>query len=127
MKRVLTAIIAVLLFSACEKGTRITYRVVNNSGAQITFLSYYNWGGQRTQSSVVNTGDTRDILIMGNEKGGFEKDYYAGKYLDSIIGTTNNNKVVVKDLTAKSTWVKTTNGKQGRHVFTTEILPKDIQ
>lgn len=127
MKKILLGAFAIAALAGCKKGTTITYRVINNSGEQITFTSYYNYTGSGISSTVVNAGDTRDILIMGKADGGFEDGYTAGKYIDSITGLTYTNKKVIKNLTNEGNWSKVTSNKQNLHSFTTEITAKDLK
>ena len=127
MRQILFAILTITLFAACKKGTTITYRVINNSGEQINFISYYDYSGAGTHSAIVNNGDTRDILILSKADGSFDKGYTAGDGIDSIVGITNTGKTVIKDLGDAGTWSKVTTRKQRLHNFTTEITTEDIQ
>lgn len=127
MKQILFAVLAILLFAACKKGTTITYRVINHSGEQISFTSYYNYSGTGTHSAIVNNGDTREILILSKADGSFDEGYTAGEQVDSIVAITNTGKKVNMDLTNAANWNKVTTKKQRLHTFTAEITSKDIQ
>ena len=127
MKKILYGACAIILLAGCKKGTTITYRVINKSGEQISFTSYYNYTATGVSSTIVNNGDTRDILIMGKGDGSFEKGYTAGKYIDSIKGWSFTGKTVSKNLSDASNWTKVTNTKQNLHSFTTEVSPKDLK
>ncbi|MCB9047153.1 MAG: hypothetical protein H6550_13555 [Chitinophagales bacterium] len=127
MKKILTGVFALMILAGCKKGTTITYRVINHSGEQITFTSYYDYSSRGSSSAIVNNGDTRDILIMGKADGSFESDYQAGEYIDSIKGISNTNKMVTKDLTKASNWSKVTTKKQRLHTFTAEIKAADLK
>src|SRR5690606_1386642 len=115
MRKILSGIFTIIILAGCKKGTTITYSVVNNSGEQITFTSYYDYTGRGSNSTIVNPGDTRDILIMGNGDGKFESNYTAGEDIDSITGISNTGKMLTKDLTEATNWGKVTTKKQHLH------------
>ncbi len=127
MKKILSAIFALVLLAGCKKGTTVTYRIINNSGEQITFTSYYDYSSRGSNSTIVNAGDTRDILIIGKADGSFDSGYKAGQNIDSIVGLSYTNKRVTKDLTKADVWSKSTSKKQHLHNFVTEITTKDLQ
>jgi|GEM_PF-4544073 len=127
MKKILTAIFALAVLAGCKKGTTITYRVINNSGEQITFTSYYDYSSMGSNSTIVNAGDTRDILILGKADGNFETGYRAGQDIDSIVGLSYTNKKVTKNLTDAGAWNKSSSKKQHLHTFVTEITAKDLK
>lgn len=127
MKKILLGVFAIVMLAGCKQGTTISYRVINNSGEQISFTSYYNYTSSGSSSAIVNNGDTREILILGKKDGKFESDYIAGEYIDSITGLSNTNKMLTKDLTNKANWSKTTTTKQHLHSFTAEITAADLK
>ena len=128
MKQVLLAAITILVLTGCHKGTTIVYRVINHSGEQVTFTSYYNYNyGPREHVAIVPAGETRDILLFGKETGRFEDDYTAGKYIDSVKGMSNTDKRLTKNLASAGAWTQVTTKKSGLHNFTTEITAKDLQ
>lgn len=127
MKRLILSALSILLLTACEKGTSITYTVTNNTGEQITFNTSYYYTAQRTYQAVLNNGETRDILVFGKNDGGFESGYYAGQYIDSITAITNTGKTVNKNLLDADIWHKVSSSKNGTHYFRTTLNPEDIQ
>lgn len=127
MKKILLGVFAVALLAGCKKGTTIIYRVINNSGEQITFTTYYNYSSPGSSTAIVNNGDTRDILILGKADGNFESGYTPSDYIDSIKAKTSTNKMVTKVLTETGSWTLVTSKKQHLHTCTTEITPKDLK
>ncbi len=127
MKNLLLSVLSIVLLTACQKGTTITYTVTNNTGEQITFNTSYYYTAQRTYQTVLNNGETRDILVFGKNEGGFEGGYYAGQYIDSIVGITNTNKRVTKNLLNTDIWHKVSSAKNGTHFFSTTLTENDIQ
>ena len=127
MKKLVLAATAIVALAACKKGTTITYRVTNNSGEQLTITSYYNYNSQGTSSSVVNSGETRDIMILSKSSGSFESGYAAGQDVDSVTGYSNTGKMLAKDLSKEANWSKSTSKKQHLHTFTTEITAQDLK
>lgn len=127
MRKILAGLAAIVVLAGCQKGTLITYSVINNSGEQITFTSYYHYNTSGTNSSIVNTGDTRDILILSKSDGTFDEGYKAGTGIDSIVGISNTGKRVMLKMTEPATWSQITTKKQHLHTFTTEVKPKDLK
>lgn len=127
MRKILPLLIAVLFVAACNKGTTITYKVINNTGEQLTIVSYYSHYTQGKQSTVINNGDTRDIMILSTADDKFEEGYTAGTGIDSVTGSTNTGKILTKNLALQNSWNRSSNKKQGLHNFTTVLSANDIQ
>lgn len=127
MKKIFTGILAIALLSGCKKGTTITYQVINNSGEQVTLTSYYSYNSKGQQSTIINNGDTREIMILSKADGGFEENYTAGSDVDSITGKSNEGKTLIRDLSKENCWRKVSNKKHNQHTFTTELTAVDFQ
>lgn len=127
MKKILQGIIVILALSGCKKGTTITYHVINNSGEQVSIVSYYNYNSRGQEATVINNGDERDIMILSKPDGSFDRNYKACQGIDSITGISSSGKIMVKDLMNPNSWKELTTSRQRLHTFTASLNAKDLQ